>query len=528
MTRCPSILNAFFQHFASLPIRITQVTTHQKCISSLWVVLLVLIHLVGSEWVTEAATAQEANEDNGPKKPHIVLLLADDLGYGDVQALHSRSAIPTPNFNRLAREGITFTDAHTPSSVCTPTRYGLLTGRYCWRTDLKRGVLNGYSQPLIESDRATLASVLKQAGYQTHIVGKWHLGLGLQGDANELDLSQELTFHPGHVGFDHSLVIPASLDFPPYVYFRDGKATSENWSEQQAVSFPGFTRKGQRAEDFSLRDCLDRLTDETLGVIKRMQSNSKPTFLYFPLTAPHKPVLPNQLFSGSTDFGPYGDFLRQVDHSVGRVIDALEASGQLENTLLIVTSDNGSFMKRINPTLNDHRTDPSVQGFHTEHHQSNANWRGTKADIWEAGHRVPFFIRLPNAKHAGKRVTQVVGLIDLMATLSEHLAIPLPKTAGPDSYSFAPLLEDPSNTWKRPPLICHSAGGMFAIRDGQWKLIAGNGSGGREQPKGTPFAEPWVLVNLEHDPAESSNLAESHTEVMNRLKNQLTEIKGKD
>ena len=487
--------------------------------------LIFLFALANACTSATVAYSQSSTESNGTP-PHVVLILADDLGYGDVQALNPRSAVPTPNFNRLAKEGITFTDAHTPSSVCTPTRYGLLTGRYCWRTDLKRGVLNGYSQPLIEPDRLTLASMLKEAGYETAVIGKWHLGLGIQGDANNLDLNQSLTFHPGNHGFNHSLVIPASLDFPPYVYFKNGEPTTDRWVEQEAVRFPGFTRQGQRAEDFNLRDCLDHLTDETLSVIRKMKPNGKPTFLYFPLTAPHKPVLPNQLFAGSTDYGPYGDFLRQVDHTVGRVIDALEANGQFENTLLIVTSDNGSFMKRIDPSDTDHVTDETVQGFHISHHQANANWRGTKADIWEAGHRVPFFVRLPNAKHAGKRVTQVIGLVDIMATLAEHLAIELPAKSGPDSYSFAQLLDEPSSTFSRPPLICHSAGGMFAIREGQWKLIAGNGSGGREQPKGTPFGEPWMLVNLELDPSETKNLAESNPEILNRLRKQLIEIKG--
>ncbi|MCH1493959.1 MAG: arylsulfatase [Rubripirellula sp.] len=486
--------------------------------------LFALAHLCLS---TTVAHSQSSNEsDTTP--PNVVLILADDLGYGDVQALNPRSAIPTPNFNRLAKEGITFTDAHTPSSVCTPTRYGLLTGRYCWRTELKRGVLNGYSQPLIESDRATLASMFKEAGYQTAVIGKWHLGLGIQGDANNLDLNQSLTFHPGNHGFDHSLVIPASLDFPPYVYFKNGEPTTDRWVEQKAIRFPGFTRQGQRAEDFKLRDCLDHLTDETISVIREMKTNGKPTFLYFPLTAPHKPVLPNQLFAGSTAYGPYGDFLRQVDHTVGRVIDALEANEHLENTLLIVTSDNGSFMKRIDPSNKDHISDETVQGFHISHHQANANWRGTKADIWEAGHRVPFFVRLPNAKNAGKRVTQVIGLVDIMATLAEHLAIELPATSAPDSYSFAKLLNEPSSTFARPALVCHSAGGMFAIREGQWKLIAGNGSGGREHPKGTPFGEPWMLVNLELDPSETKNLAERHPEIVNRLRKQLDEIKGDD
>ena len=462
-------------------------------------------------------------------KPHVVLIMADDLGYGDVQPLNPSSSIPTPAFNRLAKEGLTFSDAHTPSAVCTPTRYGLLTGRYCWRTNLKRGVLNGYGKPLIEKDRATLGTVMGDAGYRTAVVGKWHLGLGLPGDqATGFDFDQPLTHFPGTVGFDHSFVIPASLDFPPYLYFENGKATTAKTVAQSAVKFPAYTRKGPRGEDFDLRRCLDRLTDEAVKVVKSIKTSDKPTFLYFPLTAPHKPVLPNALYAGSTEFGPYTDFLRQVDATVGRVLDALQSEGVLDETLVIVTSDNGSFMYRLEPGETDHVEDNTVQGYRPEHHSANAKWRGTKADIWEAGHRVPFFVRLPNAEHAGSRITNVVGLVDVMATLAELVGADLPKTAGPDSVSFADLLRDPNSTQQRPPLICHSAAGMFAIRDGRWKLIAGNGSGGRQNPKGKPFAEPWMLVDLEADPGETINVSEDHPEVFQRLKESLLEIKGDD
>lgn len=474
---------------------------------------------------SDAATNQESDS---PKKPNIILILADDLGYGDVQVLNHRSSIPTPNINRLAKEGMTFTDAHSPSAVCTPTRYGLLTGRYCWRTTLKRGVLNGYGKPLIETDRATLGTLLKAAGYRTHVVGKWHLGLGIPGGDEKPDFTQSLTFHPGDVGFDHSFVIPASLDFPPYFYFKNGNATEPESIQQAAIGFPAYTRAGPRAKDFSMRNCLDRLTDETLAIIDRINDQTDPSFIYFPLTAPHKPVLPNALFTGSTQFGPYGDFLRQVDHTIGRVIASLEKNNQLDNTLIILTSDNGSFMRKTPADEPDHLDDVTVQGFHSDSHLANAEWRGTKADIWEAGHRVPFFIRLPNAEHAGIRLTQTIGLVDIFATLTDWLGLEGPDNSAPDSYSFAPLLRDPRSLFDRPPLICHSAAGMFAIRDGQWKLIAGNGSGGREQPRGKPFAEPWILINLDADPAETTNVADMHPEITTKLKAELVRIKGND
>ena len=459
-------------------------------------------------------------------KPHIVLVMADDLGYGDVQPLNSKSKIPTPAFSELAADGITFTDAHTPSAVCTPTRYGLVTGRYCWRTRLKRGVQNGYGRPLIEQNRATLGTVLASAGYRTACVGKWHLGLGLHGGENDLDLSKPLTHHPGTVGFEHSFVIPASLDFPPYVYFRNGRPTTTEVVPQDKKAFPPFMRAGPRATDFDMQGCLDRLTDEACEIIQAMKQNDKPTFLYFPLTAPHKPVLPNETFAGTTKLGPYGDFIRQVDAVIGRLLSTMKSSGTIENTILIVTSDNGSFMYRLGKDEPDHVEDESIQGYRAGHHTANGKWRGTKADIWEAGHRVPFFVRLPGKEHAGSRCDQVVGLVDVMATLAEKVNAKMPEGAGSDSVSFASLLDDPKAKFDRPPLICHSASGMFAIRDGKWKLIAGNGSGGRQKPKGRPFAEPWILVNLNSDPGELTNVADENSEVFDRMKKQLLEIKG--
>ncbi len=461
-------------------------------------------------------------------RPHVVLVMADDLGYGDVTPLNPKSSIPTPAFAKLAAEGITFSDAHTPSSVCTPTRYGLLTGRYCWRSRLKRGVQNGYGPPLIEETRPTLGSVLGAGGYHTAIVGKWHLGLGLHGGEKDLDLSQPLSHHPGSVGFDRSFIIPASLDFPPYVYFRDGQATTVETVPQNAQPFPPFMRKGPRAADFDMQGCLDRLTDEAVDVVSHMKARDRPTFLYFPLTAPHKPVLPSKEFAGSTELGTYGDFLRQVDATVGRVITALETSGVIDDTIVIVTSDNGSYMYRYEDGRPDHVDDPSVQGYRPSHHTANANWRGTKADVWEAGHRVPFFVRLPGAAHGGTRIDHVVGLVDVMATLCDTLDIERSTDAGPDSVSFSALLDDPDAAFDRPPLICHSAAGMFAIRDGRWKLVAGNGSGGREKPSGTPFGQPWMLFDLEKDPGETTDVAAANPKVFAAMKAQLYEIKGDD
>lgn len=461
-----------------------------------------------------------------PVHPHVVVVLADDLGYGDVQPLNVESTVATPAFAELASEAITFTDAHTPSAVCTPTRYGLLTGRYCWRTRLKRGVLNGYGKPLIEPDRATIASLLKDHGYRTHVVGKWHLGLGLHGGPDDLDLSKPLSTSPKDHGFDHSFVIPASLDFPPYVYFEDGRPTTTETVEQPAKSFPEFLRRGPRAKDFDMEGCLDRLCERATGVIAGMADAQQPQFLYFALTAPHKPVLPAERFRGRSELRDYGDFVIQVDDVVGRVLTAIKRAGVADSTLLVVTSDNGSFMFQVNESKPDHVDDPKVQGFHPSRHRSNGPWRGTKADIWEAGHRVPFFVRLPGGERGGSVTGGLVGVVDLFATIADFCGIEPQAEDAPDSHSFLALLQDPTHAWQRPPLVCHSVSGMFALREGPWKLVAGNGSGGREAPRGKPFSRPYALFDLAVDPGEANNVIDQEADRAARMEATLDQIRG--
>ncbi|MEZ5392317.1 MAG: sulfatase-like hydrolase/transferase [Bryobacterales bacterium] len=236
------------------------------------------------------------------QKPNIVFILADDMGFGDVQALNPKSKIPTPNLNRLSREGMTFVDAHTGSAVCTPTRYGLVTGRYSWRGSLKKGVLNGYGKPLIEQGRETIGSFLKSQGYYTGIVGKWHLGLGFVRKSNEedIDFTQGLTDGPHTRGFDFSFIIPASLDFPPYVFIRNGQIT-RNVTLQSATAFPGFLRNGPKGRDLNPEDALDDLTAEATAYIHERAKHDQPFMLYFPMTAPHKPALPHKRFVGATE-----------------------------------------------------------------------------------------------------------------------------------------------------------------------------------------------------------------------------------
>ncbi len=451
-------------------------------------------------------------------RPNIVVILADDLGYGDVEPLNADSAIPTPHFTRLAQEGMTFVDAHTPSSVCTPTRYGLLAGRYCWRTRLTSGVLNGYGEPLIDDETITMPEHLVDCGYATGIVGKWHLGLGFARDGEQFDFSRTVSNHPGQHGFFDSFVIPASLDFPPYVFVENGELTQFPELTQEALRFPRFVREGERSADFDFENCLDDLVTQASGYIEDHADGDKPFFLYFPLTAPHKPVWPHSRFAGQSALGPYGDFVMQVDATVGAVLQALDDAGIADSTLVIVTSDNGSFNFRLDDSsVPDHVDDESIQAYRADRHRSNGPWRGTKADIWEGGHRVPFFVRWPGHVEPGSQCDETICLTDIFATLGAIIGEPLPYGAGPDSFDFSGLLRGEELATPRAPVIHHSVAGMFAIRQGPWKLVLGNGSGGREQPRGMPFERPYALFNLDEDPAEAQNVIDRYPDLAARL-----------
>ncbi|MEM0895615.1 MAG: arylsulfatase [Verrucomicrobiota bacterium] len=462
------------------------------------------------------------------ERPNIIFILADDMGYGDVQALNPESKIPTPNLNRMAEEGMTFTDAHSPSAVCTPTRYATLTGRYCWRSKLTRGVLNGYGEPLIEKDRPTVASYLKEQGYATGVVGKWHLGLGFQKTDGKWDWSKRLDYSPVDLGFDHSYVIPASLDFPPYVYVEGHEITGQPDRTQPKQGFPGFLREGELGADFSIIDCLDHLTEKAATHVTERAKEEAPFFLYFPLTAPHKPVSPHPRFEGQSGLGPYGDFILQVDWTVGEVLKAVDEAGIAENTAIFYTSDNGSFMYReTDPATPAHVKVPEEQRYFEGDHMANGPLRGTKADIWEAGHRVPFFVKWPKGIEAGAKCDRTICHVDLFATAAGMIGGKLPKAddAAPDSFDISPLFEvKRQKGWKRSPVIHHSGGAMFAIREGDWKLVLGNGSGGRQDPRGKRFERPWMLFNLAEDLGETTDLYDAKPEVARKLERTAMEM----
>ena len=463
--------------------------------------------------------------DKEKQKPNIVLILADDLGTGDVQCYHSESTIPTPNMNLLAEQGIRFTDAHSGSAVSTPTRYGIVTGRYCWRTRLKRGVLNGYSKHLISPERTTVASLLKREGYYTACVGKWHLGMDYKRDTTgNVDFISPIENGPNANGFDYFYGIAASLDFPPYVYIENNHFTKVPTEIQQQQSFPRYLRRGNKADNFHFEKAWEHLLEKAKGVIDQ-QSGEDPFFLYFALPSPHKPVWPAPQFQGRTGLGPYGDFVHQTDHIVGGIIKQLKKLGIEKNTLLLVTSDNGSFMYRLDKSNgSDHLDDETVQGYFPENHQANYKYRGTKADIWEGGHRVPFLVQWPGTIDKGRVLDQTICTTDFLATFADLLNIELNEDEGGDSFSFLPLLKGNEEEYQRAPVINHSIAGMFAIRKGPYKLVLGNGSGGRQQPKGKPWRKPYFLFNLEKDISETNNIIEENSPLAGEMENKLREI----
>ena len=448
------------------------------------------------------------------RRPNIVYIVADDMGYGDPGCFNPDSKIPTPHMDRLALEGMRFTDAHSGSAVCTPTRYGILTGRYAWRSRLKAHVLWGYSPPLIEPGRMTVASLLGDQGYHTGCVGKWHLGLGwattdgvTPGDgSNEtgenIDYSRPLTDGPTTHGFDYFFGIPASLDMVPYVYVENDRVTASPTEWTEGMGGLAFYRAGPAAPGFDHEQVLPTLTEKAVTFIERHHEDrpADPFFLYFPLPSPHTPVLPTPEYQGRSGAGPYGDFVAQTDGTVGEILEALDRLGLTDDTLVIVTSDNGSTMTPMEEY----------------EHLPNDGLRGRKSDVWDGGHRIPFLARWPGVVPAGSTCDETICLTDLLATCAELTGAPLSADAGEDSWSVLPALEGGSPGPLREATVHHSIEGMFAVRQGRWKLIEGRGSGGWT-PGGEDDEAPGQLYDMVADIDEGTNLYGQRPDIVAEL-----------
>jgi arylsulfatase A-like enzyme len=453
------------------------------------------------------------------------------MGYGDLSCLNSGSKIHTEHLDRLRKGGMTFTDGHSTSAVCTPSRYSILTGRYNWRSTLKSGVTWGYSSALIEDGRLTVPEMLRQKGYRTACFGKWHLGwnwarnsrgaeekegletnaVGRASDETDVDFGEPISNGPTTKGFDHFFGIPASLDMPPYVYVEDDRPTAVPDHETGDRGMP-FWREGPTAPDFVHEEVLPNLTERVVRFIH--DNKDDPFFVYFPLPAPHTPILPTAAFQGKSETNAYGDFCLQVDWTVGQVMDALASCDLTENTIVVFAADNGCSPRADFTHL-------AALGHHPSYH-----FRGHKADIYEGGHRIPLLVMWPAGIEAGSSCNETVCLVDLMATIAEILGIDLPANAAEDSVSNLPAWSGCDlSTSLREATVHSSVNGSFSIRKGRWKLEMCPGSGGWSYPKpdDEPAGSPPIqLYDLEADISERRNVVKDRPDVVEELQSLLT------
>ena len=470
-------------------------------------------------------------------KPNIVLILADDMGYGDVGCYHAGSKIPTPHMDRLAREGMRFTDAHSSAAFCTPSRYALLTGRYCWRTRLQKSVLFNFEPPLIERGRMTLASMLQQNGYRTGLFGKWHLGLGFMAKPRfSVDFNKPL---PWYHGPDPDRAMSESIDFtrpvfggPEALGFDEAFYTAGCSTDQQPFCFiangrfQGMAGATYRNPKGSWRSAMAapvwdnatvdvRFTDAAVRFIAAADSTSKRQsfFLYLPLSAPHSPHLVPKFAAGKSRAGVRGDMVWLVDHCVGRVMAALDKHGLAANTLLIVTSDNGPLIGSVK--IGEREGTAQI----SNGHQSAGDLRGYKGRPFEGGHRVPFIARWPSRIKKGTVNHDVFCHVDMLATASALVGTPLPKGAGEDSENLLPtFFGKPTH---RGPMINQAGNGVKTLRDGPWKIILGQGA-----DRVRPSAGKGMLFNLKTDPRETTNLWDQHPERVKAMRALLAKMQG--
>ncbi len=468
--------------------------------------------------------------EKGRKKdlPNFIIILADDMGYGDPGCFVKSSKIPTRNINKLAGDGMLFSDAHTPSAVCTPTRYGLLTGRFAWRTRLKKGVLGPFSRPLIERGRLTIALMLKRLGYVTACFGKWHLGMGWQRTGTKkkkIDFTKPLLGGPLTAGFDTYFGTDVP-NYPPYCFIEDDHILGpvpDIRKPRSVYGVPGPMQKG-----WDQHRILPELKRRSLEFIEK--NRNKNFFLYIPLTAPHTPIVPNKEFLGKSKAGDYGDFCVEVDDFVGAVVDKVDSLGLKNRTMIIFTSDNGSPARAGNLCTRGKKWAALGAVTRLFGHNPNAPWRGMKADTFEGGHRVPFIVRWPGVVKPGTRNDNLVGLIDVFATIAEIVGFRIPRNAAEDSISLYPTLLDPKKKI-RDFLVLHSINGSFAVRWNRWKVIFAPGSGGWSFPRPREARRmklPKVQVyDLSKDGSEKINLYREHPEIVGKARRYLEDCRKK-
>ncbi len=467
--------------------------------------------LVASLLLGTVAEAQTTATSNRGARPNIVFILADDMGYGDLKAYNPESKILTPHLDKLATDGMVFTDAHSGGSTCVPSRYSLITGRFAAR----RNKLNWRGGPVIARGQLTFASVLREQGYRTAMVGKWHLGFTMK-SPGVFDYSKPLAGGPVDCGFDSYFGMPASLDIPPYFYIsdrtptmaptesvaaRDSVGGKEGWNRIQGA----FWRAGKLGPDFKHAEVTPKFSAEAVKVIQS-HDGKRPLFLYLALPSPHTPWLPTKEFIGKSTAGMYGDFVMQVDHVVGHLLDGLKRADMSDNTLVIFSSDNGPVWY-----------DKDIDRFG---HRSVGPLRGIKGSAWEGGHRVPFIAHWPGRIKAGSRSDHTIAFADALATFANAAGRgELPEDMAEDSVSFLPVLLHPDRQHKSRPPILHSD---KVIRDGDWKLIATKANRGFGADRKVKYGTE--LYNLKDDLSEKNNLADEMPEKVEHLRAKMRRI----
>lgn len=446
-----------------------------------------------------------------PSQPNIVVILADDFGVGDIQAHYPNNKIPTPCLDQLVKQGMSFTDAHSGSAVCSPTRYGLLTGRYSWRTRLQEWVIAAYEPPLISEDRLTLPGLLKSIGYQTACIGKWHLGWNWPGPQSsqmleqkngqwkyEWDFTKPIQGGPTDRGFDYFFGVDLP-NLPPFTFIENDHVLVQPTTEfkldaSEGIVLPRAFVGAPTAPHWRMQNILPEITQRAVNYIGQQSQKESPFFLYFSMTSPHEPVVPSEKFRGKSGIAPIADFVMETDWSAGQIIQEITRAGIKDNTIIIFTADNG----------HSHYTgwNELVQA---GHHPSGP-YRGHKGDIWEGGHRVPLVVSWPQHIQAGSSSQQMVCLTDILATCAEIAGTDLPLKGAEDSISFLPALLGAANKGLRRTLVSHSNHGEFAYRDGPWKLVFKLSGRNLEQSRGKPTIVE--LYNLDSDIGEEQDLAE--------------------
>lgn len=458
-----------------------------------------------------------ATDPTAPKvRPNIIVILADDFGVGDIQAHYPNNKIVTPNLDRLVREGMSFTDAHSPSAVCSPTRCGLITGRYAWRTRLQEWVVAAYEPPLIDEHRATLPGFLREQGYHTAGMGKWHLGWNWPGPQKARmtakpngqkdltwDFEKPVTGGPVDRGFDQFFGVDLP-NLPPFTWIENDHIAIQPTAPlqvdpEEGIVLPVAFNGTPSAPGWRLQAILPEITKRAVDYIQDRAKKDQPFFLYFAQTSPHEPVVPSAAFRGKSGIAPVADFVMETDWSVGQVLEAVEKAGIADNTLVVFTADNG----------HSHYT--GWEELIKAGHQPSGPYRGHKGDIWEGGHRVPLVVRWPGKIAPGSKSDRMVSLTDLFATFAGVVGDHLPPNGAEDSVSFLPdLLGKGHGT--RTGLVTHSNMGEFALRDGPWKIVYRMAGKNVEASRGQPTVAE--LYDLEHDIAEATNLAARHPDIV--------------